>query len=327
MKAEGRSLLSEPRVEALRTEGRNPRTVGIDGYSTVEMLRILNREDQLVAPAVAAVLEPLAQAVDETVTRLSAGGKVHYFGAGTSGRIAVMDAAELIPTFGIPVGLFTAHHAGGGQALQQAIEDAEDHESLGTDDAESLGAADVAVGVTASGRTLYVTGALRRARSSGAFTVLVTANPTADLCGMVDVAVAADTGPEAIAGSTRLKAATAQKFILNSYSTAVMVRLGKTYSNLMVEVRPSNSKLRRRMLTILTEASGADEGVCRQALTEAGEDLKVALVSLLGATRPEEAIVALRASDGRVREALQALGRAGDAVQGWNGAGATAEAE
>lgn len=300
------TIPAEERVDA-PTERRNPRTLEIDRVSTRQVLAMLNVEDSVVPAAVARVLDPLARAVDLAHARLRAGGRVHYFGAGTSGRLAVLDAAELLPTFGLEPGVVTAHHAGGQEALERAVEDVEDDEDLGGRDAAEVTGADLVMGLTASGRTPYVAGALRAARACGAATVLVTANPDPPLAGLADVVVAVDTGPEAIAGSTRLKAGTAQKLVLNSFSTALMVRMGRTYSNLMVEMAAGNAKLRGRMVVLLEEATGRPAGDCRHALTAAGGDAKVALVILLTDAAPAKARAALGAADGRVRQAVATL--------------------
>jgi N-acetylmuramic acid 6-phosphate etherase len=293
-----------PPREAARTEERNPRTADIDVVPTEEVLRLLNAEDSTVAGAVARALPVLAQVVDTVVECVRAGGQVHYFGAGTSGRMAVLDAAEVVPTFGLDHGVFIAHHAGGDRAIRTAVEDAEDDTSLGAGDAASVSAADVAVGVSASGQTPYVAGALRAARQAGAVTVLVSSNPAAPLADLADYVVVADTGPEAIAGSTRLKAATAQKLVLNALSTAAMVRLGRTFSNLMVAVSGTNAKLRGRQLTILMQATGADEKACRAELTRCGGDLRLALLCLLSGLEPEAAAKALADAHGSLRKAL-----------------------
>ena len=306
-------MINEPapqRTEATvsaPTEERHPGTGGLDAMSTLELLRTLNDEDALVAPAVAQVLPALASAVDLAVDRVRAGGTVHYFGAGTSGRLAVIDAAELLPTFNAPAGLFVAHHAGGPDALVAAVENVEDDVELGARDAATVGPWDVVVGLTASGRTPYVAGALAVARERGALTLLVTANPQAELAGAVDVLLAVDTGPEVITGSTRLKAGTAQKLVLNGFSTAVMVRLGRTWSNLMVDVVATNAKLRGRVIRILREASGADEQTSRAALEQSGGELKTALLTLLAQTGPDDARAALAEHHGSVADALRAL--------------------
>jgi len=293
-----------------RTEERNWRTVEIDLVSTEQLLRLLNAEDAAVAGAVAVAIPALAAVVDRVVERLRAGGQVHYFGAGTSGRIGVLDAAEVIPTFGLEPGVFVAHHAGGDLALGTAVEGAEDNEALGVADARTVSAADVVVGITASGRTPYVAGALRSARQAGALTVLVSSNPAAPLAALAQHDVLVDTGPEAIAGSTRLKAATAQKMVLNALSTAAMVRLGRTYSNLMASMSGANAKLRQRQVTILREASGASADACRAQLARCGGDLRLALLCLLSGREPEVAADALSDAGGSVREALSRLGRA-----------------
>jgi N-acetylmuramic acid 6-phosphate etherase len=293
---------------ASRTEQCNPRTADIDGLPTEEVLRLLNAEDATVAGAVAPVLPVLAAVVDGVVARLRTGGRVHYFGAGTSGRMAVLDAAEVVPTFGLERGVFIAHQAGGDRAMGTAVEDAEDDEALGAAEASGVSAADTAVGITASGRTPYVAGALRAAGSAGALTVLISSNPEAPLAALAEHCVLVDTGPEAIAGSTRLKAATAQKMVLNALSTAAMVRLGRTYSNLMVALSGTNSKLRHRQLAILREATGASDEACRAELARCAGDLRLALLCLLTGLEPGAAAVTLASAGGSVRAARSATG-------------------
>src|SRR5271169_4504170 len=291
------------------TETRNDRTTEIDTVGTLELLRLLNAEDAVVAGAVAAILPALAEVVDLSVDRVRGGGHVHYFGAGSSGRSGVLDAAEVVPTFGMDAGLFVAHHAGGENAVAHAAEGAEDRESLGRQAASAVTDADVAVGLSASGRTPYVAGALRAARAAGALTVLVSSNLSAPLTELAARGLLVDTGPEAIAGSTRLKASTAQKMILNSLSTAVMIRLGRTYSNLMVSLSGTNAKLRQRQIFILMETSGATEAACQTELARCGGDLRLAMVCLLSGLEPEAAAKAL-AAGGSVRAALAATGTA-----------------
>ncbi len=290
------------------TEERNPRTLDIDIRPTVDMLRMINDEDANVASAVRSALPALAEAVDLASAALRAGHRVHYFGAGTSGRIAVLDAAELIPTYAIEPDRVVAHHAGGSQALAQPVEDVEDDAASGAADAASVEAGDVAIGLTASGRTPYVTGALHAAGQSGASTVLISANPEADLGTRVDVHVAVATGPEVIAGSTRMKAGTAQKLLLNAFSTALMVRLERTYSNLMVAVAATNAKLRGRVVRILVEATGLDHDTCAAAVARADGDCRVALVALLAEVPVDRARRALTAAEGGVRRALTLVG-------------------
>jgi N-acetylmuramic acid 6-phosphate etherase len=292
------------RVEA-PTEQRNPRTVDIDQLSTVDTLRQINAEDRTVADAVADVLPQLAALVDRAVETIELGGRVHYVGAGTSGRLAVLDAAELVPTFNVSPDLFVPHHAGGSAALSTAVENIEDDTGAGAAEiAGSARAGDVVIGLAASGRTPFVLGALRQAGEMGAHTALISSNPSAKANADVEVAIAVNTGPEAISGSTRMKAGTAQKLVLNSFSTAVMIRLGYTYSNLMISMRATNAKLRGRTLRILQEATGADEGACTRALEIADGDMKVALVCLLGGVDADTARAALDATDGHVRAAI-----------------------
>jgi N-acetylmuramic acid 6-phosphate etherase len=296
------------------TEQRNPDTVDLDLLPTADLLRVINAEDQRVAPAVQRAVPELTRAVDTAVEVLRAGGRVHYFGAGTSGRIASMDAAELGPTFGLEPGRVVAHQAGGPGALETALEDVEDDAGSGSAAAGSLGPGDCAVGLTASGRTPYAAGALRQARENGAATVLVSANPRAEIAALADVHVCVDTGPEVLAGSTRMKAGTAQKLVLNAFSTAVMVRLGRTYSNLMTSVVAKNAKLNGRMVTILAEASGCDVETCTRVLAESENDLRLALVQLLADVDRERAGEALHRSGGVVRDALGLLDGTGPAA-------------
>ncbi|MQA14401.1 MAG: N-acetylmuramic acid 6-phosphate etherase [Pseudonocardiaceae bacterium] len=290
------------------TERRNPRTVDIDRQSSLELLRTLHAEDALVPDEVAAALPQLAVAVDLAVTALGEGGRVHYFGAGTSGRLALLDAVELGPTYALPGGVFVPHQAGGPSDLLHSAEGAEDDADAGVAAAaDSVQGRDVALGLSASGRTPYVRGALGAAHRAGAATVLLTSNPAARPDATVDVLVAVDTGPEAVAGSTRMKAGTAQKLMLTAFSTAVMVRTGRTYSNLMVDMVAGNAKLRARTVTILAEATGLDAARCAEVLAAAGGELKTALVSVLGEVGVVEARRALAGGDGHVRRALDAL--------------------
>ena len=304
----------QPRQSVVRvdspTEQRNPRTGDIDLLPTVDVLRMINDEDRLVPDAVRAVLPELARAVDFAVTALRGGGQVHYVGAGTSGRLATQDAAELVPTFNTPDDWFVTHHAGGQSALRTAVENAEDDWDAGATELSTVGPGDLVFGLTASGRTPFVLGALAAAGEAGARTALVSANPRATPAIPLDVLIAVDTGPEVIAGSTRMKAGTAQKLVLNAFSTAVMIKLGRTYSNLMVGMKATNAKLRGRTLRILREATGLDEAECSAALMEADGDLRVALVRLLAGIDSVRAAEALSATGGHVRNALTALGAA-----------------
>ena len=289
------------------TEAVNPRTVDLDIVSTTELVRLINDEDRIVATAVANVLPTLASLVDDAAARVAAGGRVHYFGAGTSGRLGVLDAAELVPTFGLSDDVIVAHQAGGPAAFLNAVEDAEDDE--GGFDAADVAPGDIVIGLAASGRTPYVGAALTAAREVGAATALVTANPDAPLAPLADHLLVVATGPEAVTGSTRLKAGTATKLVLNTFSTALAVRLGRTYRNLMVDMRPTNAKLRGRVLEVLIQATGAAERECAAALDACGGELKVALVYLLTgrALTPAACAEALSAAGGRIRDALAAI--------------------
>ncbi|MFV2063558.1 MAG: N-acetylmuramic acid 6-phosphate etherase [Chloroflexota bacterium] len=294
------------------TEARNPRTLMIDTLPSLGILELLNDEDATVAAAVRDALPSLARLVDAAVNSFEAGGTIHYFGAGTSGRIGTLDAVELPPTFSVDPTRVVAHHAGGDIAIGLAKEAAEDDIELGRAAAADVTAADVAIGLTASGRTPYLFGALEAASAAGAFTALVSSRPSGPIADIVDVHVFVDTGPEAIAGSTRLKAGTAQKMVLNDFSTALMVRLGKTYSNLMVDVARKNAKLRGRVLVILEEATGASVEDCVAALEAADGDTRTALVSLATGADIAAATAALDASGRRVRAAIAALGTGRD---------------
>jgi N-acetylmuramic acid 6-phosphate etherase len=268
------------------TEGRNPATGSIDELPTAEVLRLLVAEDATVPAAVAAALPQLTAAVDLLVAALRAGGRVHVAGAGTSGRLAALDADELGPTYGLEAGRWTAHVA----AFDGTV-DAEDDTAAGAAVGALAGPGDVLVGVTASGRTPYAVAALQAARDRGAG----------------DVHVAVRTGPEAVTGSTRLKAGTAQKLVLNALSTATMVRCGRTWSNLMVGAVVTNSKLRGRVAAALVAATGEDLDACTAAVDAAGGDGRVALLTLLSGETVPVAERALHRTGGHLREALAGL--------------------
>ncbi len=297
-------------MRTARTEQRNLRSRGLDRKTTLAILRILNREDARVASAVRAELGSIARAVDAIVEALRSGGRLIYVGAGTSGRLAVLDAAECPPTFGTPPRMVRALIAGGTRALRQAVEGAEDSSSQGARDARRarISRRDAVVGLSASGTTPYVLGALVYARRQGAVTIGVTSNRNSPLAREPRVAIVPDTGPEVIAGSTRLKAGTAQKMILNLLSTTSMARLGRIYENWMIRVALTNRKLRRRGVRILEEASGASPAAAQRALRQSGHDLPTALVMLKTGTGPREARERLARADGSIRKALAAGG-------------------
>ncbi|GIJ64246.1 N-acetylmuramic acid 6-phosphate etherase [Virgisporangium aurantiacum] len=289
------------------TEQRNPRTVHIDQWPSVRVVEALLAEDATAIAAAMVAAPALADAVDRASARIADGGRVHYFGAGASGRLAVLDATEATPTFGTPPGFFTPHFPGGAAAFADSSLDFEDAEPAGYDDAAPVGPGDVAVGLTASGTTPYVAGALRRAGAAGALTVLVACNADPPLAMLADVTVVADTGPEAIAGSTRLKAGTATKVLLNAFSTALMVRAGRTYSNLMVNLVATNDKLHDRAVGIVGTVAGLGPGESAAVLGRCDGDVPLALTHALSGRTVAESRRALTDS-GSVRAALALLG-------------------
>ncbi len=288
------------------TEQRNPATGEIDQLPTLAILRLMNREDAGVAGAVGQSLEPIARAVDAVVERLSRGGRLIYMGAGTSGRLAVLDASECPPTFGVPPEMVQALIAGGERALRRAAEGAEDDREAGRADLAQLGAGalDAVVGIAASGATPYVLGAMAEARQRGAVTIGLSNNPDSPLSQAVDMPIVVVTGPEVITGSTRLKAGTAQKMVLNMISTAAMIRLGKTYGNLMVDLQATNDKLRRRAQWLVAEATGVSPDEAGRLLGACGGEVKTAIVVQLLGIDAATARARLQACGGRVREAL-----------------------
>jgi N-acetylmuramic acid 6-phosphate etherase len=289
-----------------KTEQRNPRSRGLDRKSTLEILRVLNHEDAGVALAVRRELPKIARAVDAIVKSFRNGRRLFYVGAGTSGRLAVLDAAECPPTFGTPPKMVQAIIAGGSRAVRGAVEGAEDSTENGARDLRKAGVkrGDAVVGLAASGSTPYVLGALQFAKKCGAAAIGVTSNPKSPLTRVADIAIVPETGPEAVAGSTRLKAGTAQKMVLNLLSTASMVRLGRVYENWMIYVALTNQKLRQRGARILEEASGASVSNAQRALRQAQHDLPVALVMLNTGANVRDARRRLQQSGGNVRQAL-----------------------
>lgn len=291
------------------TEGRNSHTIGIDTWHTERVVTAILAED-LTAVRTSQDAAPLiAELVDATDIRIRRGGAVHYFGAGASGRIAFLDATESRPTFGNPADLVLAHFPGGDAAILDSTIDAEDQVEAGIQDATALTPVDVAIGITASGSTNYVAAALDTASRRGAFTALITNNPGSSLACQVDLAIILDTGPEALTGSTRLKAGTAAKVVVNAFSTALMIRAGRTWSNLMTHMVTTNTKLNDRALRVLTMATGEDEQVCARFLAEACGELPLALTMLITGTNPTAAARAL-AAHGSIRAAVDSLGGA-----------------
>ena len=289
------------------TEMQNSRTAAIDTLSTQDVVALINDEDATVAPAVRRQLPQIVQAVDVIVERLKKGGRLFYFGAGTSGRLGVLDASEIPPTYGAPPTMVQGFIAGGDLALRRSVEAAEDDSEAGAQvvrEAE-VNEADVVVGIAASGRTPWVLGAVDEARQRGAATVSLTCNPDSPLARLAEIPIAPVVGPEVITGSSRMKAGTAQKMVLNMLTTAAMVRMGKVYGNLMVDVQPTNAKLRRRAVRILQQAAGADLATARCALKATGYQVKAALVMLLADVDANEAHRRLAKTAGFIRDAIK----------------------
>lgn len=290
----------------LPTEARNPRSSSLDSMSTTDLLRLMNDEDRGVADAVRACLGPIEQAVDRVAESLRTGGRLIYAGAGTSGRLGLLDAVECPPTFSTDPEQVVALLAGGATAFIRAAEGAEDDPAHGAADIDELDVEprDTVVGLAASGRTPYVVGALARAHELGASTVSVACNPGSRIGQEAEVVIEMTTGPEVLTGSTRLKAGTAQKMVCNMISTAAMVRIGKTYGNLMVDLRPSNAKLIDRSHRIVADAADVDLPTATAALRASGGRSKVAIVMLLTGVDAESAAALLDRSDGRVTGAI-----------------------
>lgn len=291
----------------LNTETIDPRYSQIDFLSTSELLKLMNENDQSVSVAVSKVLPQIEQTILEITKRMSQGGRLIYVGAGTSGRLGVLDASECIPTFSIPEGVVIGLIAGGDAALRKGIEGAEDNRESSVQELKNLKLSnlDTVVGIAASGRTPYAIGAMEYAQSIGALSIALTCNPNSEMSKYSDVAIEVDTGPEVLAGSTRMKAGTAQKLVLNMISTVTMINLGKTFGNLMVDLQVTNVKLRDRAIRIIQAATQADAKTAEEALVASDNQVKVAIVMLLLQVTPEVARQALAAANSRVREAVK----------------------
>lgn len=297
------------KLEKLLTEQRNPASETIDSLSTEDMLRVINQEDRKIAAAVEKEVSKIALAVDAVVARLQEGGRLFYIGAGTSGRLGVLDASECPPTFNVDPELIQGIIAGGMDALWRATEASEDDPAAGAADLAKNGftGKDVLVGIAASGRTPYVIGAIQMARELGAVTIGISCTPDSDLSRDVAIPITPLVGPEVIAGSTRMKAGTATKLVLNMLSTGVMIRMGYVYGNLMVNVQPKNEKLVARARRIVAQAAGLAEDRAAQLLTDAGGAVKTAiLMGKLGLDR-SAAEARLAATRGRLTEALRSI--------------------
>lgn len=289
------------------TEQENPNTAEIDRVSTLEALSLINDEDKLVAGAVGKVLPKIAETVDRIVERLTNGGRLFYVGTGTSGRLGVLDASEIPPTYGVSYELIQGVIAGGYDALYRASEASEDDRKAGAEDLKKRGLVqnDAVIGIAASGRTPYTIGAVEYAHELGCFSACIVCTPDSELEKVVDIAIVPVVGPEAITGSTRMKSGTATKMVLNLISTVVMIRLGYVRGNRMTNVKPSNEKLRERSLRILMAETGLEEIAATALLDEAGGDLRVALVMYRTNTSCEDALSGLRDSSFVVETAIR----------------------
>ena len=295
-------------LQKIATEQRNPNTMNIDTLSTLDMVKLINREDHRVAEAVSLVTEQIARAVDVIAGCLSRGGRLIYCGAGTSGRLGILDAVECPPTYSTDPEMVQALMAGGYDAIFKAVEGAEDSRTLGRTDMQGISFCekDVLVGIAASGRTPYVLGCMEYARELGAPTIAVTCCPGSELDTFADIGIAPAPGPEVVTGSTRMKSGTAQKMVLNMLSTGAMIKLGKVYGNLMVDVKPSNEKLIRRCVTIVCAAAECTEEEAVAALEQCGYHPKPAIIMVLRGVDAETANRLLNAASGRIAKVLEA---------------------
>ena len=296
----------ELNLKGMTTERRNPRTMQLDTMSELEIVTAMNDEDARVPLAIAKKLPEIAQAARWAVEAFEQGGRLFYMGAGTSGRLGVLDAAECPPTFGVDPGMVVGLIAGGEKAFIKAVEGAEDSRELGRQDLESrqLTQKDFVIGIAASGRTPYVLGGLAYAKELGCRTAAIACNPGSAIGKAADLAIEVEVGPEVLTGSTRLKSGTAQKLILNMISTASMVRMGKAYQNLMVDVMQTNEKLHTRAENIVMDATGVERSEARSAIDAAGGSVKCAITMLLANCSAQEAKSRLEAAGGHVRTAI-----------------------
>lgn len=296
-------------LEGIATEKRNISTLLIDELSTIDMLTLINNEDKTVPLAIEKILPDIAMAVDLITKQLQSGGRLFYIGAGTSGRLGVLDAAECPPTYGVSPDLVQGIIAGGAPALLKAQEGAEDSLELCKKDLKEkdFSKNDILVGIAASGRTPYVIGGLEYAKSIGAPTISIACSPNSEIAKLADIPLTVVTGPEVITGSTRMKAGTAQKLVLNMLSTGTMIKLGKVYSNLMVDLMATNKKLEERSIRIVMEATGENREISQKALAACKGKAKTAIFMLLSGLTPKEATTALDNSNGFVSKALNKL--------------------
>ena len=294
-------------LAGMSTEARNSRTMDLDIMTPLEIVTVMNEEDARVPEAIKPQLNNIAQCVSWATQSIEAGSRLIYMGAGTSGRLGVLDAAECPPTFGVSPETVVGLIAGGDKAFIKAVEGAEDSAELGRQDVVNIGLTrqDLGVGIAASGRTPYVLGGLEYAKEMGCHTVGISCNPGSAVGGAAELAIEVVPGPECLTGSTRLKAGTAQKLILNMISTATMVRCGKAFQNLMVDVVPTNEKLRVRAENIVMEATGVAREQAKEALLQAGDKVKTAILMILVGCGREEAEEKLEKTNGHIREAMK----------------------
>ena len=297
-------------MTTLTTEAQNPSSLDIDSLSSIDIVRLINAEDAVVATAVRSVLPQIADAVDAIAAAIAGGGRLFYVGAGTSGRLGILDAAECVPTFGTPPHLVQGIIAGGATAVTQAVEGAEDDREQARHDLAERGltSADIVCGIAASGRTPYVVAALQFAREHGAGTIAIACNHASAIAEQAEIDISVELGPEVIAGSTRMKAGTAQKMILNMLSTGTMIRLGKVYGNLMIDVRVTNQKLAERAVRLVRQLTGVDDATARQLLAQSDNDVKAAVVMQRLSVTFAEATRLLDAAAGQLRSVIDGDG-------------------
>ena len=294
-------------LSTLITEQRNPNSMHVDSLSALEIVQLMNEEDKQVPLAIEKCLPQIAQAVERIVAAFQQGGRLVYIGAGTSGRLGVLDASECPPTFGVSPEMVKGIIAGGERALRHPIEGAEDSKAQAVVDLQTiqLSSKDVLVGIAASGRTPYVIGALEYAKSLGSVTVSIASNPNSAMANIVDIAIDTVVGPEVLTGSSRLKSGTAQKLVLNMLTTASMILMGKCYQNLMVDVQASNEKLKARAIRIVMQATDCDKAIAEETLKQADQNAKLAIMMLLSGLDRAQAEALLEKHHGKLQLALK----------------------
>ena len=294
-------------LSTLITEQRNPNSMHVDSLSALEIVQLMNEEDKQVPLAIEKCLPQIAQAVERIVAAFQQGGRLVYIGAGTSGRLGVLDASECPPTFGVSPEMVKGIIAGGERALRHPIEGAEDSKAQAVVDLQTIqfSSKDVLVGIAASGRTPYVIGALEYAKSLGSVTVSIASNPNSAMANIVDIAIDTVVGPEVLTGSSRLKSGTAQKLVLNMLTTASMILMGKCYQNLMVDVQASNEKLKARAIRIVMQATDCDKAIAEETLKQADQNAKLAIMMILSGLDRAQAEALLEKHHGKLQLALK----------------------